>query len=348
MKLYNISVIILCTNEKKYLKNNLTSLDRQTTKADSIYLLDNNSTDGSVEFVRKKFPRVKIIRNENNLGFAKANNIGLKTAFKNGSDFCLLLNPDTVSEKTMIEELIGTYQKAKKHYQKVGLIQPVVLLFQPKKIINTIGNTIHFLGYGYCRDYLKRYQPIKTDKKIVSVSGAAMLISKEFYYAVGELDEDFFIYNEDQDLSWRGLIRGYNHFLSARSVVYHDYNFKRHGKKMLNAEKNRLIMVFKNYSTKTILLMTPILLVNEILMLVYSLFSGWFFQKIISYYDFIKAIKKTIIKRNLIQRNRLTPDRQIISQFDCRLEFKPLNNPIINIIINSLYVFYSRIINKIV
>jgi len=348
MKSFNISVTILCTNEKKYLNSNLTSLEKQTVRADNIYLLDNNSTDGSVEFVRNKFPRVKIIQNKQNLGFSKANNIGLRTAFKNKSDFCLLLNPDTVSEKTMIEELVSTYLRAKRTHYKIGLIQPVILLFQPKKTINTIGNTIHFLGYGYCRDYLKRYQPIKNDKKIVSVSGAAMLISKEFYDAVGELDEDFFMYNEDQDLSWRGLIKGYNHFLSVRSVVYHDYNFKRHGKKMLNAEKNRWVMILKNYSTKAIIILIPILILNEILITVYSLFAGWFFQKIKSYFDLIKTIKKTIIKRKLIQKNRLIPDRKIITQFASELEFRPLSDPIINNIVNPLYSFCSRIINRII
>jgi GT2 family glycosyltransferase len=163
-----VVVLVLTTNEKKFLKGVLSSLFRQTYKNLEIYVLDNNSTDGSSELISNlKFQisnlnHIKFIKN---LGYAKGNNIGLKKAFEEGAEFCLVLNCDTILKKNTVAELVRSYLEKKEKNIPVGLIQPVILLAYDKKRINTVGNAIHYLGFGYCSDFLKKYLSLKKDKK---------------------------------------------------------------------------------------------------------------------------------------------------------------------------------------
>ena len=269
-----VFVLVLGYNDLKNLDDCFGSLLKQNYDNYEVWFADNNSKDGSVEYIAKNFPKVKTFQFNENTGYAGGNNKLIKQAFANKADFCLLLNADTKVDKNLLTNLIKSYKEKSKE-QKVGLIQPTVMLYSEPRKINTIGNTIHYLGFGYCGNYLKTKVP-KNDEEIVSVSGTAMLISRDYYENVGLLDEDFFMYNEDQNYSWRGLMLGYKHFLSANGVIWHKYNFSKNKSKMYHSEKNRLMMVFENYEKRTLLKLLPILIFNEILMMVYSLFTGWF------------------------------------------------------------------------
>jgi len=366
MRSPKIAVLILCTNERRFLKGVLNSLLSQTYKNLEIYVLDNNSTDGSIELVQSsKFSdakdrsptessdkvqsqkhklKVKIIKFSENLGYAKGNNIGLKIAFEEGAGFCLVLNCDTILKKNAVEEMTKSYQKQKEKKVKTGLIQSVILLANDRKKINSLGNVIHFLGFGYCQDYLKKYKPLKKDKKIISVSGAAMLVSKEFYKDVGGFDETFFMTAEDQDLSLRGFIFGYKHFLSAKALVYHHYYFGRHKLNKYREEKNRLIILLKNYSLKFLILLGPIFFLTELAVIFYSFFEGWFFLKLKTYGEVFLNLKTIIKNRKSIQAKRTIKDKILFSQFKATINFQPINNFIIQYLANPVYFFYYKII----
>lgn len=341
-----VSILVLCTNEKHFLDDCLSSLLNQDYKNKEIILLDNASNDGSVDFVKKNYPGVKIINLGSNLGYAKGNNVGIKLVFKKRkADLCLVINADIKAENKMLSEMVNTWIIGNKS-EKIGLIQPVVLLFSKKDRINTIGNTIHYLGFGYCKDLNKKYKKVSKDQKIVSASGAALMISRDYYNYVGCFDEDFFMYNEDQNLSYRGLMLGYKHLLSAKAVIYHKYNFHRRPFKMYHSEKNRLMILFENYEKKTLILLMPIFLLNELMLIVYSVFNGWFFLKLKSYWYVLSHWSQIIQKRNYIQSVRDASDYNLFLIMESDLDFDVINNWIIKNLINPLYRFYYKFMLK--
>ncbi len=345
-----VTLLVLCTNEKHFLDECLSSLSRQSYKNYRIIILDNNSTDGSKEFIRKCYPDIEIISFKDNLGYAKANNEGLKYSFnKLKADFSLVLNSDIKADVNMVKEMVSSYKLALMNHIKVGLVQPVILLYDKPKKLNTKGNTIHYLGFGYCKDYLRDYkkQQIK-DGEIISASGAALLISRDYFRNVGGFDEDFFIYNEDQNLSYRGIMQEYVHLLSSKALLYHKYNFHRRPFKMYHSEKNRLMILLENYEAKTLLVMVPIIFLNEFMILVYSLTNRWLLLKIKSYVYVITHFRSIFNKREIIQRKRLISDCILLEKLDCTLDFEVVNNWLIRDIINPLFkIYHYMLINTI-
>lgn len=326
----NIAVIVVCTNEMKFLRNCLSSLNRQTYKKMSVILVDNASSDGSAELAKKVVPTIKILTNPTNFGFAKSNNLGMDYGFDSGADLCFILNPDTIAEPTMLEELVNTYIVKSQEYN-IGLIQPLLLLNNNRNRINSAGNPIHYLGYGYAGSYYLPRSMIKHDREILSATGGALLITKNFYLSLGGFDENFFMYCEDQNMCWKGYLLGYKYFISHKSIVYHKYQFNRNSKKLFYAERNRLFMLAENYSARTLFLIFPYFLVNECGVLLYSIYSGWFVQKVKSYISFLLNLSLVMSKRHLIQSSRVLSDRAIFNKMQVKINFLPFDSFFIRI-----------------
>lgn len=338
-------VLILGYNAKNNIDDCFLNLLIQDYNNYTVWFADNNSNDGAAEDIEKKYSKVRVLKFDKNYGYTGGNNRLMEMAFKDGADFCLVLNSDTKIKKDLISSLVNTFEAKNKTGVKIGLVQPMIMLYDRPKLINSAGNVIHYLGFGYCGSYLASNVP-KEDKEIVSVSGAAMLISRDYFEDVGKLDDEFFMYNEDQNYCWRGLVMGYKHFLSVKGMVWHKYKFSKNKNKWYHSEKNRLMMIGENYQKKTIILLLPIIFVNEILLLIYALIDGWFRLKIKSYMYLIRNIKLIRYKRNLIQKTRLVLDKEIIGRFSCGLNFAEIDSLIIKKFVNPTYRQYYKFINN--
>ena len=342
-----VIVLVLGYNSLGYLEECLSSVLNQDYKNFEVWFADNASFDGSVDFVSKKFPKIKAIQFKKNTGYAGGNNELIKKAFLAGADFCLLLNPDTKSSETLISDLVDTYCVESKSDNNVGLIQPLVMLYDNPDKINSAGNVIHYLGFGYCGEYMSDKIP-KRDKEIISVSGTAMLISKKYYEDIGLFDENFFMYNEDQDYSWRGLIMGYKHFLSVKGTVWHKYSFSKNKDKWYQSEKNRLMMIYKNYEKRTLIKLLPIIIFNEAAVMVYSILNGWIGAKIKSYIFFFRNFDSINSKRKKIQKMRKVSDKCFFREFNSVLDFVLVNNfwtkKIVYFFYRNYYLLVCRLI----
>lgn len=338
-----VAVIVLTLNGMQNLDVCLSSLLRQTYSNYSIFFHDQASVDGSFDYVKKHFLSVKAFRFDKNIGYAKGNNIAMKNAFAGGADFCLLINDDTESEPDLLAELVSTYTRASRK-SKTGLIQPTILLFEERDKVNTIGNAIHYLGYGYCKDLRKPYVKRSSDRPISSASGAALLVSKKYYEDIGGFDEDFFMYNEDQNYSWKGLLRGYTHFVSTKAVLYHKYSFRRNKNKIFNSEKNRIMIVWENYAVPTLFLLFPVFFFGEVVSLGYSLASGYFVDKIRSYGYLIFHLGDVRKARKIVQKKRIVSDKEVIKQFESELVFEELKHPVLTYIVNPIFKAYYSLL----
>ena len=341
----NCCIIVLNFNAKAYLENCLKSLQKLNYPKDKyrVVFVDNASSDGSVDFVRRMFPKLKMIVNRENYGFMKGNNIALRSI---KSEYYVLLNPDTFVEKNWLINLVNAARKD----NRIALCSSKVLTMDDKSKINYAGGLVNFLGIGWPRGFnLKDNKNYNKMEEIGFASGASMLIKDYVLKDIGFLDEDFFIYYEDVDYSWRARMFGYDVFYVPSSVVYHKHEGsvrKELGmkRKFYYLERNRLETLLKNYSSRTLWLMSPLLVVFETMFTFYFLIFYKSPLKLSGFLYLIKNKKRILEKRVFLQKNRIVSDKDILKYFTYKMPDYFTSNyltKIINLVLKMYYKLLS-------
>jgi len=202
-----VSVIIVNYNGRLFLEDCLNSLKQVNFDSFEVILVDNNSMDGSIEFVKTNHPTVNILKLDKNYGFARPNNVGAKIA---KGDFLLFLNNDTKVTPNFITELINVINQN----SSIAICQS--LLLKPNGEVDSSGDYIDSIGIPFT-DHKK----IDKVSEIFSAKGASLLIRKCVFEELNGFDEKFFVSFEDVDLGWRARILGYTILLVPTSIVYH-------------------------------------------------------------------------------------------------------------------------------
>ena len=190
-----VSIIIVNYNGLELLKKCLMSLSKIQFTNYEVILVDNNSSDNSVNYVTKNFPQIILVKLDENKGFAEPNNIGTKIA---KGDYFLFLNNDTIVEPNFVSELVKTALKD----SKIGILQS--LLLKPGGEIDSSGDFIDETGIVF-----NSKKPISNDREIFSARGACMMVQRSLFEKLGGFDEKFYFSFEDVDLGWRERIFGY-------------------------------------------------------------------------------------------------------------------------------------------
>ena len=234
-----VSIIIINYNGKSYLEKCLESIKKIKYDNLEIIVVDNNSTDGTMEFLAQNYPSIITLKLDKNYGFAKPNNVAAKIA---KGDFLLFLNNDTEVTPNFLTELVQVLVGN----NQIGICQS--LLLKPNGEIDSSGDFIDTIGVVY-----NSKEPIDKIREISSARGASMIIRKELFLDLGGFDEQFFVSFEDVDLGWRTWIKGYKVAINPKSVVYH------HGGKThdsikdeisFHGLKNQLSMKITNFEMK--------------------------------------------------------------------------------------------------
>ncbi|MDD5341305.1 MAG: glycosyltransferase family 2 protein [Patescibacteria group bacterium] len=342
-----VAVIIVNFNGREYLDDCLKSLlNLDYPKEDlKIFLVDNASTDDSLEFVKHNYPAVDLIINKENLGFAAGNNLALEKAVAESFDFVYLINQDTVSEPDSLNKLISVLRD-----ERVAAVQPRLMLWPEKDKVNSLGNSIHFLGFGFSSGGYQKFSGNLTPREIAYASGAAVLIKTEVLKKIGLFDPDFFMYHEDLDLGWRARLAGYDILLVPEAVVYHKYQFSKSIKKYYFMERNRLICLLENYKLGTLILIFPTWLLMEIGLFIFSIKSGFWLEKlkVCGYFLKPKTWKKIRRERREKRAKRVTGDKEVIKFFTGRIEFQEIDNFFIKKIANPVFNLYWQIIKHLI
>lgn len=213
-----IAIIILNYNGLPYILDCLSSLKLLHCFIVSLFqivVVDNCSKDGSVEEIKRKFPKIKIIKNRANLGFAGGNNIGIKWALKNNFDNIMLLNPDTIVEKNFLKPLLQLSGSDK----KIGIIASVLKGKEGGRTIFALGASFNPILGRTKHVHLKTRSLHSMEQEMVS--GCAMMVRKEVFEKIGLLDERFFLYFEDSDFCLRARKAGFKIYVEPKSVVLH-------------------------------------------------------------------------------------------------------------------------------
>jgi len=215
-----VSVVIVNWNGKRYLEKNLSSVFNQSFRSLEVILVDNGSSDDSVEFVRANFPDAIIVQNGENLGFAAGNNRGIEAA---RGVFILTLNNDTELAAGFLDRLI---EAAGSSAADVGMWAPKILSMKDRKRIDSVGGLLMYRdgiarGHGRGEEDRGQYDSV-TD--ILFPSACSALYLRSMLDEVGLFDEDFFAYCEDSDLGFRARLSGWKALSVPDSLVYHYYS----------------------------------------------------------------------------------------------------------------------------
>ena len=215
-----LSVIIVNYNVRPYLTACLDSVQRALEGIESeVFVVDNHSDDDSVEVISRDYSWVHLINNRENLGFSKANNIAIRQA---QGEYILLLNPDTVvAEETLkgVIDFMDQHPKAGgagvRMHNADGSLAP-----ESRRAIPTPFVAARKM-LGFTKRYYMSYLSWDAPAQIEVVSGAFMLLRHKAIYEVGMLDEDFFMYGEDIDLSYRLLQGGWQNWYLPYDIVHY-------------------------------------------------------------------------------------------------------------------------------
>ncbi|OGH19839.1 MAG: hypothetical protein A3D74_03540 [Candidatus Levybacteria bacterium RIFCSPHIGHO2_02_FULL_37_13] len=299
-----ISIIIVNWNGKHFLPDCLGSLSKISYKNIEILFVDNASKDESVSYVKKHYPKIKIIQNNANLGYAE----GHEEAFKKAKgELVLLLSTDTIVEENLLDELV----KGINLHEKIGAVMPKLLMYPQKHLIDSVGAFFLTSGmlYHYGREKDHTLPLYNKPMTIYSAKGACLLFRKSVLEKIGLFDKDYFAYFEETDLCHRIWLSGHEVWYWPKTKVYH-IGAGTSGKLvpsfiLFNSFKNRICTYLKNFSLKTLLVTLPLTLFIYQCVFILNLLSkkgsiAWSIQKAILWN--ITHISSTMRKRNHIQK----------------------------------------------
>jgi GT2 family glycosyltransferase len=307
-----VSIIVVSWNSERFISDCLSSIKMQSYNPIETIVVDNGSEDRSVELIRQMDKEVKLIKNNTNMGFCRANNQGL--AYAQG-DYIFFLNADVILEKRYIEEALNSF-KIDKH---IGMVSGKILRFDRKTIDSTgqfLSRARRAIERGYGEPDKGQYEE---DGYIFSVCGAAALYRRQM---VDELmlnneffDEDYFAFYEDLDLGWRAHLLGWVGYYNPRAVAYHYRGGSQQQRGWLarfsqfsqrptelkfHILKNRYLTIMKNDRIRSFFLCLPWFLKYEVLIYGYLLFFDP--KVLLKMRSFIPYLKNARQKRKLLKK----------------------------------------------
>jgi GT2 family glycosyltransferase len=255
-----IGFIVVGYNNEKILVDCFESIKNQVNISSRTIYVDNNSKDGSVVIVEKKFPWIEIIKSPENVGFAAGNNLAIdQLMLDNAIEYIVLLNSDARLEKSWTNEIL----KFASNKPKGALYQGKTLDYYDKDVIDSTNIYIAQNGQGTQGSWRDLNIGHNVGRKVFGVNFAACMISKKFIedQPFKELlDESFFMYLEDVDLSARATVMGWDNYYVPDAVALHMGSIsanKNPGFSLYMTYRNNLAMLLKNYPFTVFLRMLP-------------------------------------------------------------------------------------------
>ena len=322
------SIIILNYNGKKFLDECLISIFNTKYENFEVILIDNGSSDGSVEYVKEKFgekEKLKILALNRNMGFAKGNNEGFKIA---KGEYIIFLNNDVRVEENWLKELIKVMERK----PDIGAAQPKILLDDGIHI-DAAGCFIDYMGRVYQRGVFEKDKgQYNSIDEVFYAKGAAIIVRRKALEEVGIFDPDYFLYYEETDLCWRIWLKGYKVAYIPNSIIYHKggatVGKKRSPEAIFHARKNHIATLIKNYELRNLIkYLTPLI----IRMLMYTI--RLFLKRNLKIgRAYIRAIfwnivnlKKILKKRAYVQKYiRKVSDKEVMSKMLKPSEFEKI------------------------
>lgn len=350
-----MKVGVVLVNYKEYAKRYLTacrdSLRAQSYQNFNVYIVDNASSSESLAYLKNEYPEAIILpRSDGN--YCVANNTGMNQAISDACDYLVAANMDTEFENNWLLELVLALEKN----PQAGIAQSLILLHPEtqkdlKPRINSTGNHLHFLFFGFTGDYgrLLKEVPLSGYPEIKGyASGCSFIIRKEVFIAIGGYNEELYMYHDDIEVSLKNRLLGHKIVLAPRSILYHKYEFERSVRMLYFMERNRSLMFWSFYPPKMLFLLFPVYLIMSLGLGGLSLLSGWF-------KTYLRVVGQLLTPRFWRQRHKLRQQylrlsrsrfQDLSKDFVGRIEFQEITNPVLKYFVNPIFATYWKFVKK--
>jgi GT2 family glycosyltransferase len=264
-----VSVIVVNWNGRAHLERCLEALASQTLADFEVIVVDNGSTDGSVELLRKSYPRVRVIALPRNVGFAAGNNAGILAS---SATFIATLNNDTEAHPRWLEQLVEPARRD----PTVGMVASKMLFAHQPNTINSAGIALDLAGIAWDR---LGGAPDNNDERVEEIFGpcaGAALYRRAMLDEIGLFDEEFFAYLEDVDLAWRARLAGWRCLYAPQAVVSHVHSatgVEGSPFKSYHLGRNKLWTIVKNYPAPQLFLALPLIVAYDLAATLYGLIA---------------------------------------------------------------------------
>ena len=319
------------------------SLVKQSVPADSftVFIVNNGSTEdlsAAVGPIETRF-----IDQAANLGWSSGNNAAIKIALAEKYDPIIMLNMDTLLDPDWLKELLAEAARR----PDIQIFQSKVLLYDSRRI-NSAGNRIHFLGYGFCHGYGREEAPALPE--IEFASGASMLVKSDVFRKIGLFRENYFIYYDDLEFGWRARVAGYRIGLAEKSICFHKYVFSTKLKHLVDLECNRLLTMVTLEKPGTLLLIAPPLLLTQFLSGLYLVIGGFWREelRICAFFLKTETWRTIAATRREIRGLRVKKDRELVWHFSGRIIFSEIKNPVVKWLLNPILWTYWNIVKRLI
>lgn len=302
----------------------------------------------------KGFTDIEVYKSEENRGYSGGHTYALEYfSARYKPEYVYLLNEDT----TLTPDFLVNVVRYADAHPKTALVQSRIMLGNEPEKMNTIGNAMHFLGFGYTIGHRQNYNANVSEETLLGgiprfyPSGAGLLVRMSALKEMGGLfDPSYFMYHEDLDLAWRARLRGYDIACDYQSVVYHYYEFSRSIKKFYWMERNRLITHFTHLKFATLFCIFPPLLIMEVGTFFFALRSGWWREKVRAWAYVINPVHwKAIFERRMfVQNMRIVSDAKILREATGVILSQEVENSLLTHVVNPFLSGYFFLLKKIV
>lgn len=321
----SVTAVIVTWNSMPDIGECLESLANQTFGPLSIVVVDSQSSDGTPDFIERRFPTVQVIRAETNLGYCAGNRLGMSMS---SSDYTIVLNDDLALAPDALEKLIEYMERR----PQVALASPLVLMHRDVDTVNFFGNRLTWCGIPSARAKGRPRQEITSSGPAAAITGCAFVLRRSLLEEIGGgFSPDFLRYRtgwhsslEDADLSLRAWMAGYEVHCVAEARVYHHYSQRAlNPQRWASLEYGRWLLLLRCFEWSTLLRLLPALLALEIAASAYSAFRGasWLSARCAAMKWIVLHGREIAAMRAAVQRIRRLPDRRILPVLDDQVEF---------------------------
>jgi N-acetylglucosaminyl-diphospho-decaprenol L-rhamnosyltransferase len=307
-----IAVVVVTHQSAEHLEQLVGAVVPQLQDDDEVVIVDNVSTDDTPAIARGLDGRLRVIETGANLGFAGGCNAG---ADATAAPLLLFLNPDSQPAPDCLARL----RAAAAAHPLWGAWQAAVLL--DDTTINTSGGVVHYLGIGWAGDCGRPAADLPSeDREIATPSGAALMVRRADWLALGGMRGEYFMYSEDLDLGLRLWLAGRRVGIVPGARVIHSYEFDKGSYKWFWMERNRWRTVLSVYPPALLVALMPALLAAELGLLVVAARQGWLAAKLRAQAATIADLPRTLARRREVQRTRRIATAQFAAHLTASLD----------------------------
>jgi GT2 family glycosyltransferase len=336
----SVTAVVLAYGDEPWLETAVQAVLASTGVSIDVVVVDNGADPGAIDKI-KELGGVRILSPAVNLGFAGGCDLGAADAT---GQYLAFVNSDAIVSATALARLTAVVGEP-----GVGLAMGSIRLADAPELMNSAGNPVHITGLCWAGGFNEPASSHAERRQVASGSGCCFMIRRELWERLNGFAPEYFAYCEDTELSLRIWQRGLSVEFVPDAVVLHHYEFSRNEKKLYLLERNREICVLTTFEGRSLLVLSPLLVLTELLMLAAAVTGRWGGAKLRGWRWIWQHRRWIRERRASIQSERVEPDAVVLGRLTARIDpanvAAPPGMSVLNIIMSSYWSVARRLLS---